>query len=78
MSLTTITISKFDGTNDAQWVTEKQLLHKHKQVYCIIKQYDNKPEEPAGKVTATVKAAFKYRINLHCVARLHNPDGYGA
>jgi len=69
MSSTTITISKFNGTNYAQWATEMALLLEQKQVYCIIKGYDDKPEEPAANATATEKAAFKDWMNRHGVAR---------
>jgi hypothetical protein len=69
MSLTTITITKFNGTYCAQWATEKALLLEQKQVYGIIKGYDDKPEEPAADVTATEKAAFKDWMNRHGVAR---------
>jgi len=69
MSSTTITITKFNGTNYAQWATEMALLLEHKQVYGIIKGYDDKPEEPAANATATEKAAFKDWINRHGVAR---------
>jgi hypothetical protein len=69
MSSTTITITKFNGTNYAQWATEIALLHEQKQVYGIIKGYDDKPEEPAANATATEKAAFKDWMNRHGVAR---------
>jgi len=69
MSSTTITITKFNGTNYAQWATKMALLLEQKQVYGIIKEYDNKPEEPAPNATATEKAAFKDWMNRHGVAR---------
>jgi len=69
MSSTTITISKFNGTNNAQLATEMALLLEQKQVYGIIKGYDDKPEEPAANATATEKAAFKDWMNRHGVAR---------
>ena len=69
MSSTTITITKFNGTNYAQCATEMALLRVQKQVYCIIKGYDNKPEEPVAKVTATEKAAVKDWMNHHGVTR---------
>ena len=69
MSSTTITITKFNGTNYAQWATEMALLLEQKQVYGIIKGYDDKPEEPAANATATEKAAFKHCMNRHGVAR---------
>jgi hypothetical protein len=59
MSSTTITITKFYGTNYAQGATEMALLFEQKQVYGIIKRYDNKPEEPAANATSTEKALFK-------------------
>ena len=69
MSSTTITITKFNGTNYAQWATEMALLLKQNQVYGIIKGYDEKPEEPEANATATKKAAFKDCMNRHGVAR---------
>jgi hypothetical protein len=69
MISTTITITKFNGTNYAQWATVMALLLKQKQVYGIIKGYDDKPEEPAANTTATEKAAFKDWMNRHGVAR---------
>ena len=69
MSSMTITITKFNGTNYAQWATEMALLLEQKQVYGIIKGYDNKPEEPAANATATENAAFKDWMNRHGVAR---------
>jgi len=45
------------------------LLLEQKQVYGIIKGYDDKPEEPAANTTATKKAAFKDWMNRHGVAR---------
>jgi hypothetical protein len=69
MSSTTITITMFNGTNYAQWATEMALLLEQKQVYGIIKGYDEKPEEPAANVTAREKAAFKDWMNRHGVAR---------
>jgi hypothetical protein len=42
---------------------------EQKQVYGIIKAYDDKPEEPAANATATEKAAFKDWMNRHGVAR---------
>jgi len=69
ISLTTTTITKFNGTNYAQWATEIALLLEPKQVYGIMKGYDDKPEEPAANATATEKAAFKDWMNRHGVAR---------
>ena len=69
MSSTTITITKFNGTNYAEWATKMALLLEQKQVYGIIKGYDDKPEEPAANATATEKAAFKDWMNRHGVAR---------
>jgi hypothetical protein len=69
MSSTTITITKFNGTNYAQWATEMPLLLEQKQVYGIIKGYDDKPEEPAANATPTEKAAFKDWMNRHGVPR---------
>jgi len=69
MSSTTITITKFNGTNYVQWATKMALLLEQKQVYGIIKGYDDKLEEPAANATTTEKAAFKYWMNRHGVAR---------
>jgi hypothetical protein len=69
MSSTTITITKFNGTNYAQWATEMALLLEQTQVYGIIKEYDNKAEEAAANATATEKAAFKDWMNRYGVAR---------
>jgi len=69
MSSTTITITKFNGTNYEQWATKMALLLEQKEVYGIVKRYDNKPEEPAANTTATEKAAFKNRMNRHGVGR---------
>jgi len=69
MSLTKITITKFNGTNYAQWVTEMAQLLEQKQVFCIIKGYDDKPEELAANATATEMAAFKVWMNRHDAAR---------
>jgi len=69
MSLTTITISKFNRTNYAQRATGMALLLEQKQMYGIIGGYDDKPEEPAANATATEKAAFKDWMNRHGAAR---------
>jgi len=69
MRSTTITITKLNGTNDAQWATEMALLLEQKQMYGIIKGYDDKPEEPAANATATEKATFIDLMNRHGVAR---------
>jgi len=69
MTLTTITITKFNGTNCAQWATEMAQLLEQKEVYGIIKGYDYKPEEPAANAKATEKAAFNDWMNRHGVAR---------
>jgi hypothetical protein len=47
MSSTTITITKFNGTNYAQWATEMALLLEQKHVYGIIKVYDETPVKAA-------------------------------
>jgi hypothetical protein len=44
MSLATISITQFNGTNYAQWATEMALLLEQKQVYGIIKGEHNKSE----------------------------------
>jgi hypothetical protein len=68
MSSMTITITKFNGTNYAQWATEMAPLLEQKQVYGIIKGYDDKPEEPVANATSTEKAAFKDWLNRPGVA----------
>jgi len=73
MSLTTLTISKFNGTNYAQWATKMALIGEQNQVYGIIKGYDDNPEVPAANVTATKKAGFKNWFNRHGVARSTMP-----
>jgi hypothetical protein len=70
MSSTTITITKFNGTNYAQWATEMALLLEQKPVYGIIKGYEDKPEEPAANATATEMVALKDWMNRHGVGRL--------
>jgi len=70
MSSTTITITKFNGTKYAAWATGMALLLEQKQVYGIIKGYDDKPEVPAANPTATEKAAFNDWMNRHGVAGL--------
>jgi hypothetical protein len=70
MSSTTITITRSNGRNYAQWVTEMALLLEQKEVYGIMEEYDDKPEEPGANVSATEKAAFKDLMNHHGVARL--------
>jgi hypothetical protein len=69
MTSTTIIMTKVIDSNYAQWATEMALLLAPKQVYGIIKGYDNKPEEPAANATATGKAAFQDWNNHHSVAR---------
>jgi hypothetical protein len=69
MSSTTITITKFNGTNYVQWATKIALLLAQKQVYGIIKGYDDKPEDPAANTTTTEKAACKDWMNQDGVAR---------
>jgi len=70
MSSTTITITKFNGTKCAAWATGMALLLEQKQVYGIIKGYDDKSEVPAANPTATEKAAFNDWMNRHGVAGL--------
>jgi len=69
MSSTTITVTKFNGTNYAQWASEMALLLEQKEVYSIIKGYDDKAEEPAADATAPEKTTFKDWMNRHGVAR---------
>ena len=63
----TITITKINGMNYAQWATEMALLLEQKQVHGIINGYDDKPEEPAANATATEKATFTDWMNRHGV-----------
>jgi len=65
LSLTTITITMFNGMNFAQWETQMALLLGQKQVYGIIEGSDDKPEEPSANTNATEKAVFKDWINRH-------------
>jgi hypothetical protein len=65
----TITITKINGMNYAQWATEMALLLEQKQLYGIIKGYDDKLDELAANSTATEKAAIKDWMNCHGVAR---------
>jgi hypothetical protein len=69
MSSTTITITKFNCTNYAKWATNMALHLEQKQVYVIIKGYDDMPEEPAAKAAATEKVAFKDWMHRHGVTR---------
>jgi hypothetical protein len=69
MSSTTITITKFSGTNYGEWATEMAQLLEQKQVYDIIKGYDDKPEEPTANATGTEQAAFNGWMINHGVAR---------
>jgi hypothetical protein len=69
ISSTTITNTKFNGMNYAQGAAERALLLEQKEVYGIIKRYDDKPEEPAANVPATEKDAFQDWMNRHGVAR---------
>jgi hypothetical protein len=70
MRSTSITIAKFNGMHCAQLATEMALHLEQKQVYGIIKEYDDKPQEPAANATVTEKAAFKDLMNRHGIARL--------
>jgi len=45
------------------------LLLEQKQVYGIIKGYNDKPEERAANATTTDKAAFNNWMNCHGVAK---------
>jgi hypothetical protein len=63
MSSTKLAITKFNGTNYAQWATKMALLLDLKQVYSIIEGYDHEPEEPAANATAAEKATFKDWMN---------------
>jgi hypothetical protein len=69
MSSTTITITKFNGTNYALWATKMALHLEQKQVYGIINGYNDKREEPAANATTTETAAYKDWMNRHGVAR---------
>jgi hypothetical protein len=67
--LASITITNFNGTNNAQWAIEIALLLEHKKVYGDITRYDDMLEEPATHLTAANKVAFKDRMIHHGVAR---------
>jgi hypothetical protein len=69
MRSTSITITKFNGMHCARWATEMALNREQQQVYGIIKEYDDKPQEPAANRTVTDKAAFKDLMNRHGIAR---------
>jgi len=69
MSLTTLTITKFNGTHYAEWETWMALFLEQQQVYGIIKGYYDKPEEPAANATATEQTAFQDWMNRQGVAR---------
>jgi len=69
MSSTTITITRFNGTNYTQWATEMALLLAQKHVYGIIKGFNDKLEKPAANATAIENAALKDRMNHHGVGR---------
>jgi hypothetical protein len=70
MSSTTITMTKFNGTNYVQWATEMAKCLEQKQVYGIIKRSNDKAEEPAANANGTEKAAFKDWMNRHGVTRM--------
>jgi len=70
MSLTTITITTFNGINYSQSPTKMAQLLEQNQEYGIIEGYNDKLEEPAVNATATEKAAFKDWMNHHGVAWL--------
>jgi len=70
MSSTTITITMFNGTNYANWVSEMAQLIKQKQVYGIIKGYNDKPEKLAANMKATEQSTFRDWMDYHGVARL--------
>jgi len=69
MSLIKITITKLNGTNCVQWATKMALPLQQNQVYGIIKEYNDKPGEPAANTTTTEMASFKDWMNRHGVAR---------
>jgi len=60
-----------------QWATKMALLLEQKEVYGIIKGYDDKPEETAAKATGTEKTAFDDWTNCHGVARSTILQGMG-
>ena len=66
-----ITVTTFNVTNYPQWATEMALLLEQKQLYGIIKEYNDKPEEPAQKATATEKAAFEDWMNFPGVCQIN-------
>jgi hypothetical protein len=61
--------AKFNGMSHAQWATKMAQLLEQKQVYGMIKGYNDKPEGAAANATATEKATLKDCINHHGVAR---------
>jgi len=64
-----ITINKFDRRNYAQCATEMAIHIAKKPVYGIIKEYNDKPDEPEAHVTAIGKAAFRDWMDIVGVAR---------
>jgi hypothetical protein len=72
MSLTTITITKCNCTNCANWATEMALLLRQKPVNGIIKEFNDKSEGPAANTPALEKAPFKDWTNRHGIARSTN------
>jgi hypothetical protein len=72
MSLTTITITKFNRTNCAYWATEMALLLGQKPVNGMIKEFSDKSEGPAANTTALENAPFKDWTNRHGVPRSTN------
>jgi len=69
MSSNMITINKFDRMNYAQCAIEMAIHIAKMPVYGIIKEYNDKPEEPAANVTAIGKAACKDGMDILGVAR---------
>jgi hypothetical protein len=67
MSFTTITITKLNGTNDAEWATKMALGLEQKKVCSIIEGCSGKPAEHLANTSTTEKATFTYWMNCQGV-----------
>jgi len=68
LSSTLLTITMFTGMNWTQWASKIALLLEQKQMSGLIQEYNDLQQEPAAKVAATEKPAFKDWMNHDCVA----------
>lgn len=68
MSLSTITITKLNGSNDAQLGTKMALHFEQKQVCSIIEGCSGKLEEPTAETSTKKMATFKDWMNHQGVA----------